>query len=509
MIALLRKDLRWLALFFAGGVGLTSLAVFSMGFDNIWIRPGPIGVGELAFFWWILGALLGLFAAIRDEVFGTEEYLRHRPLSAGSIYRARIVGCLGVVGGWIFLPLLLQAGHALLLNPDAPLARWDRLGFYGAAGTVAAGSFAAAFFAASIRLSWVRRVLLGGVTLALHAWMSMTLLTYLVLRSPWLSEDLDAPFFDAFGSLGRTAAGFAATELLGTVILLGGARFFFRDLLDPDRPLRGSTLVLGGTPAGVMALLAPLFAVTVFQNALDDKITRAYPDLLRTAQDRYVTVRPVMRDSERKFWICGEDQELADPPEEARIWTPPHDPDRDWDFYREMDDLDPARRDRDPEPMSAVGTLPGRTLILARTDRDFGNRYLDAAHLDLDTGRVLILRRARPVRGLEAERFELGKGKKGTPFSAWARPVLPAFGPVGRDRRARGGDLVPGSPGRGPRVRPAARPRRGPPARHPELGRRGCGSAACGAREARSPGRDPEPHHEGIAGGTFALRSCR
>ena len=154
---LLRKDADWLLFFFIGGVALEAGVLASR--EQAWIGPMTRSYGDLLWLWWLGGALLGFWAAVREDVFGTREFLAQRPLSAKRIYWTRVLASCGVIAAWIVLGPLLAA-----LFPGQTFEGFSlaRLGLWVALGSVAFATFAAGHWAGTLRAHWFVRLLMLG-----------------------------------------------------------------------------------------------------------------------------------------------------------------------------------------------------------------------------------------------------------------------------------------------------------------------------------------------------------
>ncbi|MFY9345512.1 MAG: hypothetical protein WAT39_23685 [Planctomycetota bacterium] len=112
--ALLKKDVPWLLFFLAGGTAGMVAALCSSPFVYTFIvTPGHRE--ELFHVAWSCGVGLGVVAACFDELLGTREFLACRPVSAGGVLRARLVGCLSVLAGWfVLVPSVAYTVFALI-----------------------------------------------------------------------------------------------------------------------------------------------------------------------------------------------------------------------------------------------------------------------------------------------------------------------------------------------------------------------------------------------------------
>jgi hypothetical protein len=109
VIALLRKDAPWLLVMLLLGSTALTIAWVATGFAEIWLfQPqrmrGPYHVA------WVAGLALGIVASGWDDLLGTRDYLRHRPLGRLRLHGARVLGCALVLAAWMAVPPLVHWG---------------------------------------------------------------------------------------------------------------------------------------------------------------------------------------------------------------------------------------------------------------------------------------------------------------------------------------------------------------------------------------------------------------
>ncbi|MEZ6006187.1 MAG: hypothetical protein R3F05_00255 [Planctomycetota bacterium] len=99
MLTIWRHDKRWVL----GGVlalsVLYTMAVRWISGDELWVPGGFLDEGPIRrlVMWGAMG--LGLYASARDRLLGSEELLLFRPVRSQLVFGARVLACLGVIGG--------------------------------------------------------------------------------------------------------------------------------------------------------------------------------------------------------------------------------------------------------------------------------------------------------------------------------------------------------------------------------------------------------------------------
>lgn len=169
MIALLRKDYPWLLAFAVCGVVAPAIVLFVGGsFASTWIVPGYRGpMPGLITTYWIGAFCLAWLAAVRERWTGTEDLLRHRPVSFRRSFVTRVVLCLAVIAMWITIPISLHETLAPSTAAQRDVVEPGLWWTYVAAGTIAFGVFGAALFGFSVRASeWVKVATAGAIGFA-------------------------------------------------------------------------------------------------------------------------------------------------------------------------------------------------------------------------------------------------------------------------------------------------------------------------------------------------------
>ena len=132
MMALLRNDARWLFAALLLGSGVFCAVTWSTDPDLNWIAGGLDRHWEdILIAWWAGAFLLGLYAGARERLFGTREYLLHRPISATRIFWTRCAACIAVMAMAVIVPHVIQWivppgrwANKAIWTWDAGLSRW-------------------------------------------------------------------------------------------------------------------------------------------------------------------------------------------------------------------------------------------------------------------------------------------------------------------------------------------------------------------------------------------------
>jgi hypothetical protein len=220
-LALLRKDRLWLVSALIGGSVGAANAFHQIGFRDAFVVPSGDAAELVALLGSVGAVLLAVCAALWDELRGTRDVLRHRPVTAGQFFWTRQLAALAVIATW------MVAGVATVWLIDF-LSPWG-LGGEGADltrflpwGTLAVGfalDYALVTLALSVPTHWVNRVWLAG----------LLLFTRYALQSVLGSADPSLPIL--FG-----------LSLAGTVVSLVVAARCQRSGWDADHPLNAQTL---------------------------------------------------------------------------------------------------------------------------------------------------------------------------------------------------------------------------------------------------------------------------
>lgn len=250
MLSLLKKDLWWMAVFACVGAIAPVAVAFDRGIVNVLVNPERRAITELGIALWIPAALLGAFAALREDLTRTRPYLLHRAVSPRLVFWTRTLGCGVVIVVWIIVPVVvlcvrdLVAGAALAAVGTAALAP------LAAVTLQALASFAAATYALSLPLGWPVRLLMLVLT-----WVTVHLAAAALSDNPWL-----------VGHPVRVALGMA---VIGGLFLVSAVRHE-AVTQDPDRPVPWSILMTSGLVAiGCVVFVAPAMVTGIQQDLLE------------------------------------------------------------------------------------------------------------------------------------------------------------------------------------------------------------------------------------------------
>lgn len=161
MLALLRKDAPWMAVFVVAGV-LVALGTVLFA-DPVDLLLFDYPTAE-ATFWTAFGGGIGLgwFAGIFDELLGTRELLQQRPLSTFRLLAGKCLAVASVLVVWqLALPLAGLLGWVFGSAEGLPLSAGSWLEQQGSLAVAWPVAFAM-LFAANLALHWLPRFLVGG-----------------------------------------------------------------------------------------------------------------------------------------------------------------------------------------------------------------------------------------------------------------------------------------------------------------------------------------------------------
>jgi hypothetical protein len=161
VIALLRRDWPWLTFFLLSGVAALVAALGEERFESVWVMPTR-RMDTLFHVGWIVGAALGVFAACYDDLLGTREYARHRPVPVARLHASRMLGCAAVLGGWLLLAPAVQWALEWVFGDYARLGRIAPLVDVWANLLPAGSACAVGWFAATLPCAPLLRLLFGG-----------------------------------------------------------------------------------------------------------------------------------------------------------------------------------------------------------------------------------------------------------------------------------------------------------------------------------------------------------
>lgn len=264
MKALIRKDLDWLVIFFLLGMVFPLALSWETSFERNWIYGGGNTCEILHFIWSLSGFILGIFASLREEITRTEEFLRQRPVSPARILSAKIIGCMGVMGAWLLLTLIFLMLPGLW-SDNAVIAAWSRISVYVLIGTPVFSGFAVGFFAGSLRLFWIKRVLIGAT-----GFLSLLSLSQMFAGlAGLLGKEIVSPIY-AYGSL----------HLVTASLLIWACYRNFQQIHDPDRPFSRRTLHVSGTTAVVIMTVFLGICLLLRQSGLHGKLLAEYPGVM-------------------------------------------------------------------------------------------------------------------------------------------------------------------------------------------------------------------------------------
>jgi hypothetical protein len=254
---LLRKDAPWLLAFGLGGLAF-ALSVQGTS-EGPWIRPdskfAEIGLA----FHWVAATLLGLVAALVDDLTRTREYLQHRSLSRARIFWTRHIAGLVVVASWVVLVPALHLLATLIWREDRFLVepqRYWRLVDEGAPGFV--------FFAVGVFSGTIVRRVVWALPLAAAASGGV-----LLLFLPRVASNM--------GFLTTVPAFLLALPL--TVAFLLAALLSERDGREGDRPWARGRLLTAGALLLALAVPGSSFLLGALEQGTVEELFDAYPHL--------------------------------------------------------------------------------------------------------------------------------------------------------------------------------------------------------------------------------------
>ncbi len=295
---LLRKDADWLLLFAATGLIVQTTVLLGQSFQRAWLNLAHSAYQELLWVWWLVAPLLGFFAAVRESLYGTEDYLQHRPISAARLFWTRAVAIAATVATWAWLPPLI-AGIAATATIDGSAAVvWPRVADYGLLGSVALATAAAGHLAGSLPTHWLLRLLALGVL---------------------------APLVMATATITLESAGIATYTvgmLVCAVWMTLGAQRLQRHAGDRDRPLPAGPLALAGLPLAAAAVGVVSFAVNQVQEDAMQWTMRGLQRVVLTEDGRVTTAR-IDSGPQREVWRQVEDGgvlSVQDAPWPTEFW---------------------------------------------------------------------------------------------------------------------------------------------------------------------------------------------
>ena len=256
MKPLLNNDLRW-----AGPLGIAGLIIYPLSFlshapEAIWVLPSINGGFVALVFGCIAATVLGLVAALVEDVTRTREYLLHRPVSVERVFWTRHGLGLAIVAGWMLLGPALHLAGSHLFSPNAPLLDDSRLWML-----IGQGLPALMFYALGVWVATMPRTGIGGTLLLAVVWITL-----------WL-----AVMAGVLVTSTAVSSIVVLATLALTVLLLWAALAAFRGGRDPDRPWTAARLRRAGPVAAVVIVLAGSMGATLIETGATGGLLGLYP----------------------------------------------------------------------------------------------------------------------------------------------------------------------------------------------------------------------------------------
>jgi hypothetical protein len=256
MKPLLKNDLLW-----AGPLGIAGLIIYLVSMlshspPSIWIIPSVNGGAVAVAFGCAAATVLGLVAALVEDVTRTREYLLHRPVSVDRVFWTRHGLGLAIVAAWMVLGPSLHLLGSHLFSPNAALLDDARLPMI-----IGLGLPALLFYALAVWVATVPRTILGGTLLLLLVGIPLVLVV--------VTGTLVTP---AAISVTIVLAALALTPLL-----LWAALAAVRTGRDPDRPWTPARLRRAGPVAALVAILAGSTLAMLVETSATAGLLNLYP----------------------------------------------------------------------------------------------------------------------------------------------------------------------------------------------------------------------------------------
>lgn len=256
MKPLLKNDLRW-----AGPLGFAGLIIYLLSFLShtpgaIWVIPSVNGGAVALAFGCIAATVLGLVAALVEDVTRTREYLLHRPVSVERVFWTRHGLGLVIVAAWMVLGPALHLAASHLFSPNAALLDDSRLWML-----IGQGLPALMFYALGVWVATLPRTGVGG-----------TLLLAVVGITLWL-----AVMAGVLVPPAAVSAIVVVAALALALLLLWAALAAFRGGRDPDRPWTAARLRRAGPIAAVVSILAGSMGATLIEIGATGGLLGLYP----------------------------------------------------------------------------------------------------------------------------------------------------------------------------------------------------------------------------------------
>ncbi len=266
MLSLLRKDFDWLSIATLTGVVTLSVVLINYGFVRTWItHDGNLNVA-LLLTWSILALLAGLFAALRDEVFGTRDYLLHRPISRKKVFWVKSFWALIMMIIWFALPFVIITIWPMKFSENRSIADYGRLLNYASMATVMLPSFALGYFTGTARGNIFLRFLQGTIVL-------VPLLIFV--------------FFSILG-LSRTSLPYFATwQIIFAALLAWIASLNERNARDADRPQPTKIAILNIALLTICLTITGSFGFSTLGSSAQWSLRSASPQVARLSDGSF------------------------------------------------------------------------------------------------------------------------------------------------------------------------------------------------------------------------------
>jgi hypothetical protein len=382
---LLRKDAAWLLAFAIGGLAFAS--AMHAAADGPWVLPESNYAERALAFHWVAATLVGLAAALLDDLTKTREYILHRSVSRARVFWTRQLGGLLVVAAWVLLVPALHLAVSWILREDRHLieaGRYFRL--------VDESTPAFVFYALGVASGAVARRLVWALPLA-----ALTATLSLFLFVPRLISHTT-------GWHGLPVTLVALPVAAGFLL---AASISDREGRDADRPWSRRQLLSTGLLLLALAVPACSFALGALERGSVETLFEIYPYMGHKADGTNLLY--VENKWTRKFEAVSEAHETIGPIDLKAV-----------PLY-----LRPKAVLHGSQPIT-VGSLPAR-------GRRSGDRYTRGllcpgeTHCYLASDGLVDLVRETPVLGYHEwsrpARFRVGQAPDNRPFGSDARPM--------------------------------------------------------------------------------------
>jgi len=287
MNLLLRKDRPWIVGFAVAG----TIALAAALCDRSGVSVFVVGHSQLEAAFhvaWIAGLLLGVVAACFDEILGTREFLRQRPISWRRIAVARAAGCAVVLATWFVLAPIGAWLVFATFDESAGETRWASWSAIHRTLVVAVSSCTIGLAAGALPGGWLLR---------------------LVVAAGW--------YLAAFGGVhclttdgGITAfAAYGIGHLVVAAIAIGTWWTASAFAADPDRPWPARVR----TTAGVLTLVAAAQLWAAVSNEAQSESIRALHGAWPSVAEVGPRVLLVRRDDHEVLVVDAEHRATGEP----------------------------------------------------------------------------------------------------------------------------------------------------------------------------------------------------